>query len=118
MLGDFEAVIRRISEKRGIRFDFSCPIPCIPVFNRPEDFGKVRRIVTGYLGGDAFCELPAHVMTSEDFSWYLEKYRGVFCHLGSGDSTPLHSDRYDFDDRLLECGIRYFCVMALHGDEL
>ena len=52
-------------------------------------------------------------MSSEDFSWYLAKYPGVFCHIGGGDSAPLHSDRFDFDDNLLPVGIRYFCLAAL-----
>ena len=63
-------------------------------------------------GEDSFFELPEHTMSSEDFSWYLQKYRGVFCHIGSGNSAPLHSPQFDFNDDLLEVGIRYFCLLA------
>jgi len=118
MLRAFEETVRTLSEKREIRCEFSCPVPYPPVINRQTDFDKVKTIMLENLGDDAFSELPSHVMSSEDFAWYLQKYHGVFCHLGSGESTPLHSNRYDFDDRLLAAGIRYFCLMALRGDQL
>ena len=51
-------------------------------------------------------------MSSEDFSWYLQKYHGVFCHIGSGESAQLHSQQFDFNDDLLPIGIRYFCLLA------
>ena len=118
LLEDFERAVRCISEERGIAAEFSCPVPYPPLIHTAENYEKVKRIVTGHLGAEAFSEMPHHSMSSEDFAWYLQKYPGVFCHLGSGDSTPLHSNAYDFDDALLPFGIRYFCLMALCGDEL
>ncbi len=44
-------------------------------------------------------------LTSEDFSWYLQKIPGVFLLLGSGSDIPLHSDRFDFDERILMSGL-------------
>lgn len=118
LLHDFESVVKQITERRRIGCDFTCPVPYLPVNHSRDDFEKVKRVITEHLGSDSFVELPTHVMSSEDFSWYLQKYPGVFCHLGAGESAPLHSNFYDFDDGLLEHGIRYFCLMALHGDTL
>ena len=118
LLSDFENTVRQISERRKIKCDFSCDVPVIPVINRTEDFERTRRVITRDLGDDAFSVLAEPTMIAEDFSWYLQKYRGIFCHLGAGRSCPLHSNRYDFDDELLAYGIRYFCLMALHGNEL
>ena len=118
LLSGFENTIGQIAERRKIRCDFSCNVPAIPVINRTEDFERTRSVITRNLGDDAFSELSAPSMIAEDFSWYLQKYRGIFCHLGAGKSEPLHSNRYDFDDGLLAYGIRYFCLMALHGNEL
>lgn len=118
LVSDFENTVGQIAERRKIKCDFSCTVPCIPVINRTEDFERTRSVITRNLGADAFSELSAPSMIAEDFSWYLQKYPGIFCHLGAGNSSPLHSNRYDFDDGLLEYGIRYFCLMALHGNEL
>ena len=73
-----------------------------------------------YLGADAFTEMPESSMSSEDFAFYLQKYDGVFCHLGTGDKTAnLHTDKFDFDDEVLERGIRFFVGLALdfQGDK-
>ena len=118
LLSDFENTVGQIAERRKIKCGFSCTVPCIPVINRAEDFERTRSVITRNLGDDAFSELSAPTMIGEDFSWYLQKYPGIFCHLGAGNSKPLHSNGYDFDDNLLAYGIRYFCLMALHGDEL
>ena len=118
LLSDFRNTVEKIAERRKIRCGFSCDVPCIPVINRAEDFEKTRNVIVRELGDGAFSELSSPSMIAEDFSWYLQKYPGIFCHLGAGNSVPLHSNRYDFDDDLLAYGIRYFCLMALHGDEL
>ena len=118
LLSDFENTIGQITERRKIKYDFSCALPCIPVINRAEDFERTRGVITRNLGDKAFSELPSPSMIAEDFSWYLKKYSGIFCHLGAGNSKPLHSNGYDFDDNLLVYGIRYFCLMALHANEL
>ena len=118
MLSAFEKTTGQIAERRKIECAFSCTVPCFPVINRAEDFERTRNVITRNLGDGAFSELPSPTMIAEDFSWYLKHYPGIFCHLGSGKSKPLHSNSYDFDDGLLAYGIRYFCLMALHGNEL
>lgn len=118
LLSDFENTVGRIAERRKIECGFSCAVPCLPVINRAEDFERTRSVITRNLGDEAFAELSSPTMIAEDFSWYLKEYPGIFCHLGAGNSKPLHSNSYDFDDNLLAYGIRYFCLMALHGNEL
>ena len=102
-----------LAEKSGIKADFSCPVPYLPVIHKEEDFEKVKNIVENEMGKDAFHTLGSHVMSSEDFSFYLQDHPGIFAHLGSGDSAALHSSGFDFDDKLLVAGIRYFCTLAL-----
>lgn len=115
---EFENRVREIAHRRGIDCDFRCPTPYLPVVNRPEFYGAVKKILTEAGGSDSFYELPRHTMSSEDFSWYLQRYPGIFCHLGAGSSAPLHSPQFDFDDKLLPVGICYFCLLALHGGRL
>ena len=113
MLHDFTLLVQNIAEKRKIKAHFSCPAPYLPVIHREEDFTRVKNIVESSMGENAFHTLSTHVMSSEDFSFYLQKYPGIFAHLGSGESAKLHSSGFDFDDTLLEKGIRYFCTLAL-----
>ncbi|MFH1051235.1 MAG: amidohydrolase [bacterium] len=46
---------------------------------------------------------------SEDFGWYLQKYKGAFFGIGSGVEHPqLHNSDYDFPDEIIETGIDMF----------
>ena len=47
-------------------------------------------------------------MTSEDFSWYQHYVPALFFFLGLGDTPPLHSDHFQFDDTLLLAGADFF----------
>ena len=113
MLEDFKQLVENTAEKNGIKVDFSCPVPYLPVIHKEEDYRKVKNIVEKEMGKDSFHTLESHVMSSEDFSFYLQDHPGIFAHLGSGNSAPLHSSGFDFDDKLLAVGIRYFCTLAL-----
>lgn len=118
-LEDFKRTVLTICDRRGIRCELDAPLGYLPLVNRPEDYEKVRALLADTLPEGAYTELPAHVMSSEDFSWYLQKYHGLFAHLGSANTTaPLHSSKYDFNDELLFAGIRYFCLTALQANKL
>lgn len=54
------------------------------------------------------------VMGSEDFSFFLEHCPGCFFGIGNGDSAPLHSPRYDFNDEALMVGARAWVRIAEH----
>lgn len=53
-------------------------------------------------------ELNAPTMASDDFSWYQRRLPGLFLFLGCGDTPALHTAEFDFDERVLEAGVRYF----------
>lgn len=46
--------------------------------------------------------------TSEDFSYYLQECPGVFFFLGLGESAPLHSKAFHFDESVLERGVEFY----------
>eukprot|EP00479_Gromia_sphaerica_P007147 TRINITY_DN2276_c0_g1_i1.p3 TRINITY_DN2276_c0_g1~~TRINITY_DN2276_c0_g1_i1.p3 ORF type:complete len:66 (+),score=11.62 TRINITY_DN2276_c0_g1_i1:748-945(+) len=52
-------------------------------------------------------------MAAEDFSFYLEKVPGHFCHLGApnyfahfiDNEIPHHNPKFDLDERSLSIGV-------------
>lgn len=72
------------------------------------------RAVVGHDNVDA--NVPA-MMISEDFGAFLRVVPGAFVFIGNGDgdsagAVPLHNARYDFNDRVLPIGARYFAELA------
>jgi hippurate hydrolase len=60
---------------------------------------------------------PEPAATSEDFSFMLQQRPGAYIWLGQGegdDPAPLHNPRYDFNDGVLETGIRLHAALARH----
>ena len=50
---------------------------------------------------------------SEDFGWYLKECPGAIIYVGNGeDYPPLHTDGYDFNDRILETAVDLFTAIA------
>ena len=57
------------------------------------------------------------MMISEDFGSFLNVVPGAFVFIGNGDghtpgAVPLHNAAYDFNDRILPVGARYFAELA------
>ncbi len=50
---------------------------------------------------------------SEDFGFFLKRYKGALFGLGAGEDTPsLHNDDYDFPDDLIPTGVQLFYNIA------
>ena len=59
-----------------------------------------------------FEKLTEPSMTTEDFSWYQRYVPGMFFFLGLGENPALHSDRFDFDESVLNIGADFFQKIA------
>ncbi|MEO6715834.1 MAG: M20 aminoacylase family protein [Novosphingobium sp.] len=60
---------------------------------------------------------PEPAATSEDFSFMLQKRPGAYIWLGQAhcaDSPALHNPLYDFNDAVLETGVRLHIALARH----
>lgn len=51
-------------------------------------------------------------MTGEDFSFYQREVPGVYFLLGLGDTPPLHSPDFAFDERVLCAGADFFTALS------
>jgi amidohydrolase len=60
---------------------------------------------------------PEPAATSEDFSFMLQARPGAYIWLGQGkgeNPPPLHNPHYDFNDAVLETGLRLHIALARH----
>lgn len=60
---------------------------------------------------------PEPAATSEDFSFMLQQRPGAYLWLGQGrgdNPPPLHNPHYDFNDEVMETGIRLHVALARH----
>ena len=76
------------------------------VINDAEAVAELRAAAADIVGAEQVEDLAAPMMGSEDFAFLLEKVPGAYAFIGNGDSSGLHTARYDFNDDLLPTGAR------------
>lgn len=92
---------------RGISVDVSFDEGYPPVVN---DDAVARRLLDGDFGVELASE-PS--MIADDFSFYLQRVPGCYLFLGTGrPGCDLHSDVFDFDERVLLRGADLFWSIA------
>ena len=52
------------------------------------------------------------ISASEDFAFMLQEKPGSYLFLGNGDSAPLHSPLYNFNDEILPSAARYWVKLT------
>jgi amidohydrolase len=67
---------------------------------------QIREWVSAYVGAENIEDLPIW-MASEDFAFYTHHLPGCFYRLGTGNKTkgiihPVHTPRFDIDEKALE----------------
>ncbi|MDO4739760.1 MAG: M20 family metallopeptidase [Eubacteriales bacterium] len=82
-----------------------------PVVNDARAVARVRAAA----GEDAVDFAPVSV--GEDFSEYQKERPGAFVFCGVGDTHPLHSDRFDFDEESLVYGLSLFEKILQEANE-
>ena len=84
------------TEGCSVELSFSEGYP--PVVNDAALFSAARSALPE-LG-----EVAEPLLIAEDFAFYQRRLPGVFMLLGTGTGVPLHSDAFDFDERVLLAG--------------
>lgn len=119
------AVQDRIEERmrqmlRGIEASFEAGTEldcdrCYPATINDADAAADALAVAGTVGEALRAPEPA--TTSEDFSFMLQQCPGAYIWLGQGrgeSPAPLHNPHYDFNDDVLELGVRLHIALARH----
>lgn len=83
--------------------------------NTAPEANHVIAVATRLFGKDTVVIDPPPEMGSEDFGYMLEKRPGCYFLLGQEDSDHMpacHDVNYDFNDRLLDIGVRLWVALA------
>lgn len=72
-----------------------------PVFNNEELFYALYK-------NNLVNKLESPVLISEDFGYYRNVAPSIFFFLGTGDTIPLHSNKFTFDEDILYKGVELY----------
>lgn len=113
-----ERVVQGIASANACQWELAIERQVPPLTNSSEALEAIRAATERVLGPGWVENLPCPSMGSEDFALYLERVpRGALVRIGitppGADPTPLHSDRFVFDDRALENGMAVLAQTVL-----
>ncbi len=88
-----------------------------PTVNWPQCVPVALQAARAVVGDEQVDPDIPPMMISEDFGGFLKQVPGAFVFIGNGagsdpGATPLHNARYDFNDRILPIGARWFAELA------
>jgi len=86
-----------------------------PTVNEPAASALCREAAAAAFGADNVRADLKPSMGAEDFAYLARERPGCYVWLGNGEAAPgamLHGPRYDFNDGVMESGIRYWLVLA------
>ena len=92
----------------GCCFAYEDPFP--ETRNHPQAAAKVRQAARQL--GIPVEEMKERFRASEDFGHYTKQIPGAMFYLGSGDTAPLHTEGFDFPDRLIETAADLFLQLT------
>ena len=102
-------IIGNTAEAMKVEWDLDFRYLNQPLDNRYEEINEFcRNAAEKLFGPDIFANMPT-LMSSEDFSWYLQKIPGIFTYIGSANAEKgiigtNHQSTYDVDESVLKNG--------------
>lgn len=106
------AMIRRVAEGVAAAHGATAELKYdhrYPVLVSSEAETEIAAKVAAELVGEENVTTDYHrIMASEDFSFMLNERPGCFVRLGSGPAAPLHSNKFDFNDKALAIGASFW----------
>ncbi len=87
-----------------------------PVINSPRETEIAREAARRVVGEAGLSRMPHPSLGGEDFSFYLKHVPGCFVRFGAlkagREHAPAHSPGFDFDERVLPIGARFYFEVA------
>ncbi|QXH45006.1 amidohydrolase [Pseudomonas xanthosomatis] len=112
-----QQICQGICAAHGASCSFKYSHEFAPTVNWPANTATAVQAARNVVGEAAVDAEVQPMMISEDFGAFLQQVPGNFVFIGNGaagedGSVPLHNASYDFNDRILETGARYFAELA------
>jgi hippurate hydrolase len=106
-----------ICRAHGATCSFEYTHEFAPTVNWPQCVPVAAAAARAVVGDANVDDAAPPLMASEDFGVFLQHVPGAFVFIGNGDgddpgATPLHNASYDFNDRILPVGARWFAELA------
>ena len=83
-----------------------------PVINHTPETVFARDVAKRYFAAGQIAEAFQPRTASEDFAFMLQERPGSYLFVGNGDSAPLHSPHYDFNDAIIAPAARFWVRLA------
>ena len=84
-----------------------------PTVNHVAQVEIARRAAAEVVGEPNLVLDAAPSMGGEDFAFMLEEVPGCYVWLGAGGEFDVHHPRYDFNDRVIPLGVRYWTELVM-----
>jgi hippurate hydrolase len=104
----FADVVEGIGRAQGVKIELDYEEGYPVVVNHPAQTAFAAAVAREVAGEEPVSTDMNPSLGGEDFAYMLEVRPGAFLFLGNGDTAGLHHPDYDFDDRLLVTGIRFW----------
>ena len=110
----FENIISSECNSYGASYELDYTQPYLPTVNDSDIVNASKHFTKEFIGESFWIDLKEPKMSSEDFSYYINKNPGAMFFLGMGDKcASLHSTSFDFNDNALMNGILFFVLSTL-----
>jgi hippurate hydrolase len=83
-------------------------IPYPPCINDAGEAAFAARVLEALVGADRVDRERPPTMGGEDFAFMAQARPGAFVFIGNGNTAPLHTTRYDFNDDIAPVGVAYW----------
>lgn len=108
-----ETAMHRVAEGTATAHGCSCTVKYnrefVPTINDADLTNSAVEAAIQATGDEAQVNGQAdRIGGSEDFARLLQHVPGNFMFVGNGDSAPLHNPSFDFNDEVLQHGVKYF----------
>lgn len=106
------ALAEAVAAGFGARLEIDFPLGFPSVINHSAETAFARATARECFGEDGLVAALAPRTASEDFAFFLQRRPGSFLFVGNGDSAPLHSPRYVFNDAIIAPAASYWVHLA------
>jgi amidohydrolase len=105
-------IVKGLADGHGCTAEIAYDRIFVPLVNNPEATAHGLKAAVTVFGEKSTNSKAARMGASEDFAQALKVSPGAFFNFGNGDSAPLHSPKYDFDDAALTPSVKWFVELV------